>query len=381
MSVEVKMPGSPESIRAVADWLDSLKSSMSDTDIELSSIWSDSNSYWTGESGTAWRSTVGALRSRAMGVPGYLGDAVGVFRAYANRIQRSQEDLATLLFQAGEVGLPVSGQTVYPPTTRLSACPTTESSAADIAEYDDYTDKLASYSDLQSQVGRIMGELDAWVGEHIVPLVQRVEEFKDLSGTVNALQAPGNSDIASEVLGGYNDFQEHKIGEWRAHHDELQDAADTFRNQLRSGNPALRAAAEAADPHAMRQGIEEIAEQIGRISKFTKVIPVAGAVLDVVSIAQSVQDGGSLTSELAALGGGAAGGAVAGGLLAGTPIGWAILGVGGAALVAGSGARWLWEAAVPFDTRETIDDFFLGSPPRLEGYVPPPPRSRPAPVG
>lgn len=35
-----------------------------------------------------------------------------------------------------------------------------------------------------------------------------------------------------------------------------------------------------------------------------------------------------------------------------------------------AGTRWLWEAAVPMDARESIDDFFTDRRPRLEGYKP-----------
>jgi hypothetical protein len=389
MSIEVKLPGSPASVRGVADWLDSVKQSVSDVDVDLSSFWGESSTFWTGQSGEAWRDTVGTLRDRAMGVPSFLGDSVEVFRAYANRLERAQEDFASLRFQAGEVGLRVVGDTVFPPTTHLDYCPTADSPPADVAEYQDYTDKVASYNDLGTQVGTIMGELDAWIGEHIVPLVARVEELQELSGTVEALAAPGNDDLAGAVLDGYERFQSERLGEWRTQHDTLQDAAETFQHQLRSGNPAVEAAAIAADPRAMREGVEELAEQIGRMSRVSRVIPVAGTVLDIVSLASDVADGGSLTSGLAGMGGGIVGGA-AGGAAFGAgaaafgvsnPIGWVVGGVVIGGLLVAEGSRWLWEAAVPLDARESIDDFFTGAPPRLEGYTPPPPRSRPAPTG
>jgi len=387
MPIDVCMPGSPASVRAAADWLDGIKSGMSDVDVELAYIWGDSSYYWTGESGQAWRDTVGTVRSRATDVPGFCGDAVEVFRAYANRLERAQEDYATLRFQAGEVGLQVVGTTVYPPTTTLDYCPAPGAPEADLAEYEEYLDKMASYNDLGTQVGTIMGQLDTWIGENIVPLVGRVEELQELSGTVAALAA-NNDDVAGAALDGYESFLDERLGDWRKEHDALQEAAETFRDQLRSGNPAVRAAAEAADPRAMRHGAEELAEQIGRVSKFSRVIPVAGTVLEIVSLASDVADGGSLSSGVAEIGGGiaggAAGGAVGGGIavaLGSNPIGWVVGGVVVGGVAVGAGARWLWEAAVPLDTRESIDDYFTGSPPRLEGYTPPAPRSRPVPSG
>lgn len=388
MSIEVRMPGSPASVRAVADWLDRVRGRFGDTDVDLAAFWGDSNHYWTGEAGTAWRGAVGTVRNRALGVYGFLSDAVDVFRAYANRLERAQEDYATLLSQAKAVGLTAVGVTVFPPTTSLDYCPTTTAPAADQREYQRYLDLLASYNDLGEQLGRIMGELDSWAGDHIVPLVARVKDLQQLSGTVGSLLELGNDKIAGGVLDGYESFLDQKLGQWREAHDALQESADTFRNQLRSGNPALRAAAEAADPHAMRQGVQELAEQIGHVSKFAKVIPVAGTVLEVVTLASDVSQGDSLTSGIADILGGAAGGAAgaaAGGGIAvavgSNPVGWVVGGtvVGGLAVAAG--ARWLWEAAVPLDVRESIDDFFVGSPPRLEGYAPvPQPTPGPAPT-
>lgn len=388
MPIEVRLPGSPASVRAVADWLETVKGRMSDVDVELAYIWGDSSYYWTGESGQAWRDSVGTVRSRATSTPGYLADAAEVFHAYANRLERVQEDFAALRFQAGEVGLRVIGETVFPPTTGLSYCPGPGSPEEDLAEYEDYLDKIASYNDLGTQVGTAIGELDAWIGANIVPLVARVEELTALSGTVDALAGNGNDSIASAALDGYKSFLDERLGQWRTQHDTLQEAADTFRRQLRSGNPAVRAAAEAADPRAMRAGVEELAEQIGRVSRFSRVIPVAGAVIDVVSIASDVADGGSLSSGVAELGGsfagGAAGGAAGAGIaaaLGSNPVGWVVGGVVVGGLAVGAGARWLWEAAVPLDTRESIDDFFTGGTPRLEGYAPPSGRRRPVSSG
>lgn len=387
MPIDAQIPGDASSVRATADWLDRTKAALISVDLELSYLWGDSNTYWTGEAGRAWRDSVGSLRNRGSEVPGFLADAVEVFRAYANRLERAQEDVETLRFQAEEVGLQVVGTTVLPPTTTLTYCPGPDAPDDDVAAYDRYISLVASYDDLATQVGTLIGELDAWVGEHMAPLIARVDDFSLLAGTVDAIAAKGNETLANSVLDGYESFYEQTLSGWREEHNSLQSAAETFRDQLRSGNPALRAAAEAADPHAMRAGVEELAEQIGRVSRFTRVLPVAGNVIDIVSLASDVADGGSLSSGVAEIAGGVAGGAggaaLGGGVavaLGSNPVGWVIGGtvIGGVAV--GASARWLWEAAVPLDSRETIDDFFTGSPPRLEGYVPPT-RSRPQPQG
>lgn len=384
MPIDARIPGDPASVRAVADWLDRVKAAYTGADLELTYLWGDSNNYWTGEAGTAWRSAVGDIRSRADEVISYLGDAVEVFRAYVGRLERAQEDVATLRSQAAAVGLDVVGTNVLPPTTSLTYCPGPGAPAGDLEAYDEYVSLLASYNDLGAQVGTMIGELDAWVGEHMAPLISRVEGLQKLAGTVSAIAARGNESLATSVLDGYESFFDQTLSTWREEHDALQSAAETFRDQLRSGNPAVRAAAEAADPHGMRAGVEELAEHIGRVSRVTRVLPIAGNVIDVVSLASDVAEGGSLTSGVAEIAGGmagGAGGAAAGGAaaaaLGSNPVGWVIGGTVIGGLAVGAGARWLWEAAVPLDSRETVDDFFTGSQPRLEGYVPPSPRSQP----
>jgi len=378
MAIEMRMPGSPRSVKAVADWLDAVKDAVSNVDVDLAQAKGESDYYWRGRSGRAWGSAVSTVRERAEDLPGFLGDAVEVFRAYANRLKRVQEDFDTLLHQAGEVGLTVVGKTVFPPTTTLDYCPAPGAPEEDLEEYDDYLRKVASYRDLGEKVGTRIGELDAWIGEKIVPLIARIANLKPLGGTVKALSDNGNAVPAELTLEAYKTYLDGNLSRWREHHDALQDAADAFRSQLRSGNPALSAAADAADPRAMGRSIAELGERIGKVSKLAKGLPVAGHMLDIVSIADELAGGGSLSSALAELGGSMGGGALGGGgaaALAGAigsnPIGWVVGGtiVGGVTI--GAGSRYLWEAAVPLNTRESIDSYFTDGKPRLDGYIPP----------
>lgn len=388
MSIDVRVPGDPGSVRTVAGWLSDIRRSLQDADAELAYIWSDSNLYWTGEAGSAWRRATSDLRDRAQPIPAFISDAMEVFHAYANRLERLHADFATLLIQAGEVGLVVRGTIVLPPATDLAYCPGPGDPTDDQESYAGFVGLLASYDDLARQVGTALGELNVWVGEHIVGLLARTSELNRLAGIVADMTKNGNEQIASSVLEGYETFVGERLGEWRKAHDGLQDNAETFFDRLRSGNPAVRGAAEAADPHAMRAGVEDLAEQIGRVSKFAKVIPVAGGAVEVVSLAVDISEGGSLGSGIAGIAGGAAGGtagtAVGASIgtalsavgVAGGPVAWAV-GVGvGAAILGGWTGRWIWEASVPLDVQESIDDFFLGQPPRLSGYVPPPPYLR-----
>ena len=381
MSIDVRVPGDAGSVRAVAEWLGKLRGAFLDADAELAYIWTDSNEYWTGESGSAWRTSTGKLRNRATALPAFISDAMEVFHAYANRLERMDADFVTLLFQAGEIGLAVRGTVVLPPVADLAYCPGPGDPIGDQERYAEFVDLLGSYDDLARHVGTALGEMDVWIAKHIVALLARIDEISRIADIVADMTKNRNQLLADSVLQGYETFIEERIGDWREQQNRLQDSADIFRDQLRSGNPALRAAAEAADPAGLRGDVVELAEHIGQISKFSKLLPLAGGAIDVVSISIDVSQGGSLSSgvvsALGGMGGASGGAAVAVAAFGGSnPIGWAITGAVVGSIGAGVGARWLWEAAVGLDVRESIDDFFVGSPPHLEGYDAPPPRTR-----
>jgi hypothetical protein len=367
MAITVRMPGSPASVRAVADWLGAVRDRVSDVGTTLASVAGEGNYYWKGKSGVAWRDTLSALRERADPVPQYLRDCVDAFSVYANHLERAQDDLGSLRLQAEWVGLKVVGDTVFPPTTRLDYCPGPGAPKEDLEEYEDYLEKVASYRDLEKQVGTIVGTLDAWVGQNILPLVWRIPEVKTLDGVVDALTANGNEDLARESLTAYEAFGKENLNEWIIEHDALQREADAFRHQLRSGNPALAAAADAADPRAMRAGVEAMAEQIGQASKLSKVLSAGGTAVDIVSLGVDVAEGGSISSGLVELAGGAAGTAGAA-LVATGPAGVVVATTVIGGIAVGAGSRFMYEGVVSASTRDKIDDFFTGKTPRLKGF-------------
>jgi hypothetical protein len=146
-----------------------------------------------------------------------------------------------------------------------------------------------------------------------------------------------------------------------------QTEADRVVKALRSGNPAVRAAADAANPHAMRQSLDDLTRSISAVARYGKVIPVAGGVIDVVTAGTAIADGASAASVGAGLLGNVAGGAMGGALavsVAAPPLAVAGMTIAGAVL-AGTGASWAWEAWVPLDVREAIDDALIGERPLI----------------
>ncbi|ERK70748.1 hypothetical protein [Leifsonia aquatica] len=370
MTIDLTVPGDTAAIRSVADWLDpGLRGAAVAADLELAYVWGDSQTYWTGEAGSAFRDTAQAVRNSTGITHAYLSDAAEVFRAYAGRLERGQSELDSIGRQASTLGLKVHRRKVSRPASTLTYCPAPGESD-DRRAYDTFLALVDLYNDVATRVGTWWGETESWVAEHIVPLTVRIDDLNSVSTLLSKLTVH-NEDVVQTALEYAKQRTDRDMSWFRQKATVMQADADAIAKGLRSGNPALRAAAEAASPRVVREGLEELTRSIAGVARFSKVIPVAGAMVDVVSAGVELADGGSVSSVGAGLLGGA-GGAAAGAALAGTwtlpPVGAAVsIGVGAAA--AGAGAHSAWEAWVPLDVREAIDDFLRGSRPALVPHL------------
>ena len=367
MSLDLTVSGDHAAVTGLAKWLDpELAEPLVTADLDMAYTWGDSQQYWTGQSGDAFRGAAMEIRKRSSDLPGFVRDVAEVLRAYANRLERGQADFDDYLAQASTGGLTVVGNLVMPPTTTLQYCPADNAPAGDVKEYQRYLDALELYNDIAEHVGTWHGELEAWIAENLAPLTAEVEKFSSLSGLFTGLKVD-NDDVVDLALEYASARTDRDLRDYRQAAQSMQADAEMFGDHLRSGNPALRAAAEAANPREMRAGLAALNEAIGGVTKYSKLIPVVGGVIDVVSAGVEIADGGSASSVGVGLLAGAGGGALAGTIIAGVaipPVGVALI-VGGAAAAAGAGGTWLWEAAVPLDVRESIDDFFTGATPVL----------------
>lgn len=352
MSVVLKIAGDPAGVHALADWFADVKSALVDVDLELAYLAGDASLYLTGEAGNAFHGAIGTVRDRSGGLPGFLGDASAAFHAYANRLERGKRDFDSYREQAIERGLTVQGDTVLPPTSSAEVC----SAEGVDAEWDAHMSRMRTYNDLSERVGKWWGELEAWIADNIVPLMARVEDFAPLSTAFEGLSF-GNEDVAELVLSTADERLRRDLVDWRASAEAMQADADKFTKGLRSNNPALRAASEAANPKALREGVEALLHDVSHVSKLGKIIPVAGTVIEIVSAASDIANGEAGSSVVVeAFAGAGAGAATAAGIAAaGGPVGWVVGGAAAAAIVVGAGAKWAWESWVAVDVRESID--------------------------
>lgn len=352
MSIDLNIPGDPSAIHALADWLSQTKDALVEVDLELAYIAGDSHLYLGGEAGNAFHEAAGTVRDRINPVSPYLGSAAEVFHAYAHRLERGVRDFDSYLAQCREQGLPVYGKVVMRPTSSAQVC----AQPGVDAEWDLFMSRSRTYTDLSERVGKWWGELEAWIAEHMTPLLADIDKFAPLNAAFNGL-AQDNDDIVAHTFTGTDLLTQDQLTKWREHAQTLQDDADKFQKGLRSNNPAVKAAAEEANPRAMRQAVNGIIDDIHSVSKAGKLIPVAGKVIEIVTAAGAIADGESGSSVLVEAFAGAGGGAAVGGTIAafGGPVGWVIGGVVVGGVAIGAGARWGWESAVPINTREAID--------------------------
>lgn len=370
MGLNVIVSGDPEGMRGIATWLDNdVAKPTSYADLDLAYAWGDSSNYWTGKSGDAFRTAAMKVRDSSSGLPKLANDIASAIRAYASRIERAKEGFSGYLKQATSAGLKVTGTVVAVPTTSLQYCPADNAPEADVKEYDGYLAKIETFNQLSELYGTWIGEIDKWISENLVPLSVRAGEFAEL-GELLAGLALDNGDIIDFTL----DYADNKADRLHVKFEEdaaaIQQALDDIRAGQRSGNPALRAAADAVNPSEIRKGLGALNEMIGEVRGVSKFIPVAGGVVTVVGAGMDLAAGESPSSIAVEFGGGVAGAAGGTALVAAVGSTWtvppvgAVVTVAAAAVAAGAGAKWLYESQVPIDVRESIDGLLVGhSPP------------------
>lgn len=375
MSVNLHIPGDPAALHALGDWLSRMSSSLLEVDLELAYAASQGENLLRGEAGSAFQRTATSVRDRCSPAREYLGDAAPVIHAYANRLERGREDFDSYLTQAAERGLTVHGKVVLEPTTDLAACPTPDADPELIAEWDAFMSRVTTYNDLATRVGTWWGELETWNSENFAALIACLEDLSPLDGLLDELATTDpNKTVIDAALETADVRTQHDLTQWRTLAEQMQNDADTFTDDLRSGNPATQAAAEAANPRAIRDSMEELLDHVEQVSRIGKIIPIVGPAIEIVTIGAAIADGESGSSAIAGALGGAAGGAVTGGAIAaaGGPVGWVIGGAVVATVAVGSAATWAWEAWVPIDARESIDEWLrdgtrFWQPPQLAG--------------
>ena len=225
-----------------------------------------------------------------------------------------------------------------------------------------YQDQVELYNDIGTDVGSWWGELEVWIAENLDAFLSGLPQ----QSTAERLLA-GLKEVSDEIPRSY---LEGNALVWsttaltlRGQAADLREGAADFVRGLRSGNPAVRAAAEAANPRGMRWQADEAEDLARRMSRVGKAVPALGWAIDIWTLGSDTATGNDPSSSAVNIVGGIIGGAAAtaavGALAAAgivtLPVWGTAVVVAGAAVAVGAGAVWAYENWVPQDVRESID--------------------------
>ncbi len=362
MTIDTLVLGDPAQVRAAAEWLDpQLKDGADGSSLYASTNSIGARSEWWGEAGAAYASILGSLYEASTEARDAASDAAEKLRSYAGQLERMESDFAAHRENAANNGIPVSGTIISPPVCLVPVCPTSR----DDPYWDDwqaFQDQVKLYNRIAEDVGSWWGELEVWVAENIDAFVAALAE-KDLATRIlDGLRgAPGvASDMVTDTYLEYTKSQwELNAQHFRETAQDLRAEADGVARGLRSGNPAVRAAAEAANPTDLRATAQEFDDYVSKLGKAGKVLPIVEWGVDIWEFGTALNDKDDPSSTAVEIAGGVAGGLAVTGLVAAgvitLPAWGTAAAVAGAGIAVGAGASWAYENWVPQDVRESID--------------------------
>lgn len=364
--INLDIPGDSGGLHDLADWLDdTLVSAIEDVEDAIGSTIYESAWAWSGKSGEAFRDFLYEARSGFRDARTFPGSLAEVFRAYAQRLVRGRDTFADYADEARRSWLIVSGNEItVPPRPTVYLLPQGATPPPDVYYLPSgeaverppggYDESVRVFNRIAEDVGKWWGELEVWLDEHMGKLFAAVNDLERLTVFLNRLKQ-GDEFVASYLLTYSEGTWRQSLDSYRARAKEAQAEYDSHSKRLRSGNPAVRAGAEKITKGELRAIRNFLDGEVKALRVGTKIIPGVGLALDLASLGVDVSQGGSLSSGVVGLGGAAAGGAAAAGVLSGPP-GWVALGVVAIAAGVGWGAERTWEAAVPLDVREALDN-------------------------
>lgn len=363
MSIDTELPGDPQAVHAVADWLRAFTTGMGDSAQTTRRIAAERSTVWTGDSADAYGDFNHDLKKATEQVEDRAGEVEEKTRAYAQQLTFRQEDMADHRTRAREGGLTVTDLVISAPPTAVG--PGDLAAGHTPAEKDSWDqrntayetakDKVDLYNELLTDVRGTFDRLDTWVGDNLV----RMESDASSPFSIAALAGV----LAGLGFGIPENRFAQKARDLRA--DARRSATDLARG--RSRNPAVRsgskppradALARASKPGTRAGNLSGLADET---SLWGKRLARGGIVTAVALGAWEVSQGKSPSTVIVETGTGiavgaaltvAAGAAIAAGAPVIVTVG-AVVVVGAAATYA---AGWAYETFVPQDVQEKIDE-------------------------
>lgn len=360
--IDTTTKGDPAQVRAAAEWLDPALKDAADTVSNGAALIPVAvRSHWFGESADAYVSSLSDLGDAADEIVPLARDAAEKLRSYAGQLERMRDAFAGHREKASGAGIAVQGMVIQRPVSLVPVCPASRDDPY-WDEWQGFLDQVDIYNDIAKDVGEWWGELEVWIADNLDAFLGGMPQE-----TLADRMLAGLRGVAGEVPRGYLDATAMAwsltADDLVTHAEGLRADASTYVRQLRSGNPAIRAAAEEANPRGLRWAADEAEDLARRLSRLGKAVPVIGWGIDIWSLGSAMESGDDPSSTAVNIAGGIVGGVAAtaavGALAAAgvvtLPVWGTALVVTGAAVAVGAGAVWAYESWVPQDVREAID--------------------------
>lgn len=358
MPIHTEIEGTPSQVRSVATWtrstLATATGSYADT---VTTVRRDAGSDWEGDASDAFRTVMGRLVTRADDVEAAAHEVATELDAFADALETAQNGLAAIRSTAAASGLRLTPTQVLEPGSPpwVPARPPDDGSATtgQIASYDaavhahnEHVALVVAYNAAVDDTGEVVRAFEAALDVLGAFLRTVLTSWQSYAGTAV---------IATELA-----LARHLSG-MRSYADDLRTAAARADDAyLRSpGGSAEGRFQERLRLHATNQADELVRHaddlSAGRIARlFGGKVPVVGTIVTIAGVGYDVSQGASPSGAIV---GATAGAFATAGVVAvvGGPVGW----VAAAGIVAGVGVGMLaeaaWNAWVPDDVKDKID--------------------------
>ncbi|WP_315638105.1 MULTISPECIES: hypothetical protein [Microbacterium] len=358
MTIDTTTYGDADQVQAAADWLDPDLKDAADVSSNVTTfIPTGVRGHWFGESADDYVTILSRTTDAAKEIKDLARDAAEKLRSYAGQLRRMKEDFATHRDNARAAGLPVNGMIIGRPVSLIPVCPTSRDDPY-WDEWQEHLDRIELYNEIAADVGSWWGELEVWISENLDGFLGTMPS-QSTAGQILAGLGKAGGELPKAYLEGQKLAWEGTAADLVNHAGELREGASDFVRELRSGNPAVKAAAEAANPSGMRWAADEAEDLARGFSRASRALPLVGWGIDAWSFGSAMSSGDDPSATgiqiLAGAGAAAGVGALATAGVITAPVWGTALLATGAAFAVGAGAVWAYESWVPQDVREAID--------------------------
>ena len=164
MSVETQIQGQPGGIEGAADWLrDSLATELGDAADCANDARRDASGSWNSEAGDEFVGVMSRARGKIDDLESAAKQMAADLDTFANKLRRSQEQMADVRSAARQAGLSVSGFVVQdpgegpdrPPDDFVGTEAEVEAHNRRVTAYDAHQELIEAYNDASREAGRI----------------------------------------------------------------------------------------------------------------------------------------------------------------------------------------------------------------------------------